>query len=254
MRAIAVQSGSNGNCVYVEAGSHRLLVDAGISGRRVQQRLCEADCDVRKVDGVFISHDHSDHIAAAGIYQRKFHLPVYVTEKTYHSGEERYGLGPMRDVRHFAAGETVQLNGVHVETIPTPHDAVDGVGFVIDDGEKRLGVLTDLGHVFTGLADIVASLDAVILESNHDPTMLAWGPYPPMLKRRIAGPGGHLSNIEAAELLAHAKSRLKWACLAHLSEENNQPDLAVETHRSIVGDGLPIHVASRYETVGPFEV
>ena len=141
-----------------------------------------------------------------------------------------------------------------IETIPTPHDGVDGVAVVIDDGRKRLGVLTDLGHVFADLPAVLGSLDAVLLESNYDPRMLAEGDYPPFLRKRIAGPGGHLSNVEAAELLARVNGRLAWACLAHLSQENNRPELALRTHRKILGRPLPLYVASRHEALGVLEV
>jgi phosphoribosyl 1,2-cyclic phosphodiesterase len=136
---------------------------------------------------------------------------------------------------------------VSIHTIPTPHDGEDGVAFVIDDGMHRLGILTDLGHVFQDLGRTIASLDGVFLESNYDPEMLANGPYPRFLKMRIKGPGGHISNREAAELLAGAADgRLQWACLAHLSAENNSPDLALKTHREVLGHDLSLCVASRY--------
>jgi phosphoribosyl 1,2-cyclic phosphodiesterase len=147
------------------------------------------------------------------------------------------------------------LGSITVETIATPHDGVDGVVFVVDDGQSRLGVLTDLGHVFRELESVIDSLDAVLLESNYDPDMLANGPYPKFLKDRVAGPGGHISNIEAAEVLRSSVShRMKWACLAHLSEHNNTPALAVKTHRQILGHRMPIFVASRYESSDVMEV
>jgi phosphoribosyl 1,2-cyclic phosphodiesterase len=141
-----------------------------------------------------------------------------------------------------------------VETIPTAHDAVDGVAFVIDDGRRRLGILTDLGHVFDGLEEVVSSLHAVILESNYDPDMLDGGAYPEFLKQRIRGPEGHISNVEAAELLACSGRRLQWACLAHLSEKNNQPKVARRTHRELLCNRFPIHIASRYEATDVLEV
>ena len=142
-----------------------------------------------------------------------------------------------------------------METIPTPHDAEDGVVFVVDDGKHRLGILTDLGHVFTGLGDVIASLDAVLLESNYDPDMLANGSYSDQLKKRITGPAGHISNFEAAELLSgSASKRMKWACLGHLSGDNNTPKLALATHRKILGDRLPLFVATRYEVSGVMEI
>ncbi|MFB3892245.1 MAG: MBL fold metallo-hydrolase [Phycisphaerae bacterium] len=248
MKVISLQSGSNGNCIYVEAAGRRLLFDAGISGKQAQLRLASRGVDIRSVEAVIISHDHSDHIRCAGIYQRKFGLPVYATARTLQAARTCSQLGELADVRHFAPGQTLAFGDLAVQTIHTPHDAVEGVAFIIADGRARLGILTDLGHVFDGLADLIASLDAVLLESNYDAEMLRDGPYPPMLKRRIAGPGGHLSNVESARLLRLAAGgRMKWACLAHLSEQNNCPAVAMRTHRSIIRPTLPLAVASRYE-------
>jgi phosphoribosyl 1,2-cyclic phosphodiesterase len=254
MRLISLQSGSNGNCIYVEAGGVKLLFDAGISGSQVRERLALHGRDVSAVDAVLISHDHVDHSRSMGILHRKFGLPVYVTGKTYQAAK-RYPLGEIEDLRHFRSGETLRFGEVTVETISTPHDAEDGVVFVMDDRKHRLGILTDLGHVFNGLGDVIASLDAVLLESNYDPEMLANGSYPDWLKRRIAGPAGHISNLEAADLLlAAASKRMKWACLAHLSQENNTPNLALKTHRRMLGDRLPLRVATRYEASRVMEV
>jgi phosphoribosyl 1,2-cyclic phosphodiesterase len=254
MRLIALQSGSNGNCVYVEANSVRLLVDAGISGIQAQRRLSQFGRDIHDVDGLLLSHDHADHTRCAGIYQRKFGMPIHVTERTLSAGRRYRDWGSLSDVRHFTSGEVIDFGGVVVETIRTPHDGADGVAFVIDDGETRIGVLTDLGHVFDELGDVIASLDGVLLESNYDPHLLAHGPYPSYLKRRIRGSGGHLSNQEAAALLDEcAGPRLQWVCLGHLSGENNEPDLALAAAREILGDRFELHVASRQGPVGEFE-
>lgn len=246
MEVIALQSGSNGNCVYVEAGGTRLLIDAGISGAQASGRLAEHGGDIGRVDAVLLSHDHHDHSRSVGIFQRKFKLPVYATRGSLDAARRRSSLGRMGEVCHFAAGSTLRIGGLTVETLPTPHDGVEGVAFVIDDGQTRLGVLTDLGHVFADLPAVLATLDAVLLESNYDPGMLARGRYPEFLRQRIRGPHGHLSNAEAAELLARgAGGRLQWACLGHLSEENNRPDVALRTHRKVLGNTLPLCVASR---------
>ncbi|HUT11056.1 MAG TPA: MBL fold metallo-hydrolase [Thermoguttaceae bacterium] len=253
MRVISLQSGSNGNCIYVEAGGVRLLFDAGISGIQVQERLAQHGRDVKGVDAVLISHDHVDHSRSMGILHRKFGLPVYVTAETYEAAN-RYRLGEIGDLRHFRSGETLRFGKIKVETIATPHDGVDGVVFVVDDGLHRLGILTDLGHVFADLEAAIGSLDAVLLESNYDPDMLADGSYPGWLKERIEGPGGHISNFEAAEVLQSAVRRMKWACLAHLSQDNNTPKLALATHRKILGGRFPLLVATRYETTDVMEV
>ena len=254
MKVISLQSGSNGNCIYVEAGGVKLLFDAGISASEVEERLAQHGRDATAVDAVLISHDHIDHCRSMGILNRTFGLPIYATAKTYEAAK-RHALGKINDLRHFQSGEKVKFGKIVVETIPTPHDAEDGVVFVVDDGKHRLGILTDLGHVFTGLGDVIASLDAVLLESNYDPDMLTNGSYSDQLKKRIAGPAGHISNFEAAALLnTAATKRMKWACLGHLSQESNTPELALETHRKILGDRLPLFVATRYEASEVMEI
>ena len=255
MTAISLQSGSTGNCTYVEGGGTAVLLDAGISGLQAQKRLERFGVDIRRVAAVFISHDHRDHISSAGVYQRKFGLPVWATPPSMEAARRYFRMGTMPDVRHFRAGQTLEVGALRVETIPTPHDGADGVAFVVARGRKRLGVLTDLGHVFDGLEAVVRSLDAVFLESNYDPEMLRTGPYPEFLKARIAGPRGHISNVEAAQLLKRAwTGRLRWACLAHLSEANNEPEIALRTHRDILPAPLRLLAASRYGPVGALEV
>jgi phosphoribosyl 1,2-cyclic phosphodiesterase len=255
MQVISLQSGSNGNCIYAESGDVRLLFDAGISGKQICQRLAQHGKDVHDVSAVVISHDHVDHSRSLGIMQRKFRLPVYVTEKTLSAAMSRCALGKLDEVQHFQSGATLRFGHVSVETIPTPHDGADGVAFVVDDGQCRLGILTDLGHVFSELDAVIRSLDAVLLESNYDPHMLACGPYPPWLQHRISGPGGHLSNLEAAELLlAAASPRMKWTCLAHLSHDNNTSELALRTHRKVLGQRLPLYIATRHAASDVLEI
>jgi phosphoribosyl 1,2-cyclic phosphodiesterase len=253
MQTISLQSGSSGNCIYVETDGVRLLFDAGICGSEAARRLAAHGRDIRSVDALIISHDHGDHVRHAGVYQRKFGLPVYITAKTLEAAEAKMPLGPIKDVRLFAAGGTIGFGDVTVETVPTPHDGADGAVFVIVSGKKRLGILTDLGHVFDELFPVVSSLDAVFLESNYDPVMLAKGSYPAFLKKRIQGPEGHISNVEAAELL-RTGARLKWACLAHLSKNNNHPSIALETHRKVLPSDFPLYAASRHTCSEVFAV
>lgn len=255
MEVIALQSGSSGNCIYVETAGMRLLFDAGISGKQAEQRLAEHGKSIRDVDALVISHDHRDHAQAMGIYQRKFGIPIHVTPDTLAVARRKIRLGDLQQVHYFNSGSTIDFGDVRVETIPTPHDAADGVGFVVDDGTHRFGILTDLGHVFDELDDVLPGLDAVLIESNHDLEMLAGSFYPESLKRRIKSPAGHLSNRESADLLGRTVSaRLKWACLAHLSDESNTPELAVRTHRQMLGNRFPVFCADRYRATEPMVV
>ncbi len=256
MIAISLQSGSSGNSIYVETCGVKLLFDAGITGVQTEERLAAHGRNICDVDAVILSHDHSDHVRHAGVLQRKYGIPVYGTPATLAAAAARCALGKMKDVRHFRSSDKLRFGEVLVHAIPTPHDGADGSVFVVEAGKKRLGILTDLGHVFKDLINLVSSLDAVFLESNYDPEMLARGPYPAYLKQRIKGPRGHISNVEAAEVLrrASAANRLQWACLAHLSEQNNHPDLALRTHRAVMSEKLTLYVADRYQASDIFTV
>lgn len=254
MEIISLQSGSKGNCIYVETDDAKLLFDAGISGKRAEQRLAQHGRDIRQVQKVIISHEHTDHIGSMGIFNRKFGLTPCITRKTL-AAADRQRLGTLGNVSHFVAGEEITIGATRIFTYATNHDAVDGTVFVVDDGQHRFGLFTDLGTIFKPLTELLPTLDAVLLESNYDPAMLKDGPYPPHLKRRIVGPHGHISNEEAARLLKHCDShRLQWCCLGHLSENNNCPSVAIETHRKILGKTFPLCVASQQESTPVLKV
>src|SRR5512143_1281177 len=146
MIAISLQSGSNGNCIYVETGGVKLLFDARITGVQAAERLYAHGRDIRKIDAVIISHDHGDHIRHAGVFQRKYGIPLYVTPATLAAAASRCTLGKLKDVRHFRSSDKLRFGEVAVHAIPTPHDGVDGAVFIVEAGEKRLGIMTDLGH------------------------------------------------------------------------------------------------------------
>jgi len=253
VKTFSCQSGSNGNCIFVQVGRTRLLIDAGISGKRAEGRMAARGQDIRRVDALLLSHDHSDHTQAAGIYQRKFGLPIWATAGTLHACRSQ--LGPLHEVHTFDSGEVFRIGEATVHTIGTPHDGFDGVCFVIEHRGKRLGILTDLGFVFPELVELLPHLDAVYLESNYDPDMLARGPYPPMLQDRIRGDGGHLANAEAGRLVRDfTDGKLQWVALAHLSEQNNTPSVALSTVRGIVGAAMTVQVASRRRVSDVFGV
>ena len=246
MITFSLQSGSNGNAIYVESNGVRLLFDAGISGRLAERRMARYGRDIRDLDAVIISHDHRDHVRCAGVYQRKFGLPIYITRPSLEAAAAWCDLGQLTDVRHFRSGDLLTFGDTTVRTIRTAHDAVDGVAFVVEGDGRRLGILSDLGHPFEGLLDILESVDGAYLECNYDPDMLEAGEYPPRVRARIKGPGGHLSNDESAELLrACNRERPQWLAVAHLSAENNRPDLAIEAQHRAVGRSYPVYLAPR---------
>ena len=248
MIVLPLQSGSSGNCFFVETDSTRILVDAGISPRQIAWRLKKHERSIESVDAVLVTHDHTDHSRFVGGLCGRFDLPLFITDKTRRAIERGSDLPADLQINTFAAGDSFRVGELDIHSIPTPHDAIDGVAFVVEHQSKRLGILTDLGHVFSGLREVLESLDAVIIESNYDEDLLESGPYPEFLKRRIRGRGGHLSNRDSARLLHRSiTERLQWVCLCHLSEENNSPDTAVRIHQNWLGEEYPIHVARRRE-------
>lgn len=252
MITFSLQSGSNGNSIYVEADGVRLLFDAGISGKCAMERMAAHGRDIHAVDALLISHDHVDHVRGAGVFQRKFGMPIYITRET--QSAIWCNLGRLRDVRYFRSGDSLAFGRVTVHSIRTPHDARDGVAFIVECDGRRLGIFTDLGHCFPALPALLQSVHAAYLECNYDPEMLDGGPYPWHLKERIRGPGGHLSNDESAALLQHCGRCLpEWIAVAHLSAENNRPELALDAQRRAVGQLYPVHHASRYGVSGLLE-
>ncbi len=244
MLTFSLQSGSNGNCIYVEAGGVRLLFDAGLSGRQTRLRLAAYDRDVHTVDGVVLSHWHNDHTRCAGVLHRLFKLPIYATAATCEIMAPT--VGEISDVRIFQPGDTLSFGPLRVYTLPTPHDADESVAFLIECEGRRLGLFTDLGHPFPALTEALSNVHAAYLESNYDPEMAETGWYPPEVKARIRGGAGHLSNGQAAELLRRHLPKPRWVALAHLSENNNDPALALETHRRVLGRDYPLTLAGRY--------
>ena len=254
MNSFSLQSGSNGNSIYVETADARLLFDCGLTGKKAQERMAVHDRHPRDLTAVMVTHDHRDHTAGVGVIARRFEVPVHASTGTAEA-MTRKGVGWIPELHTFSAGSTVIFGGTCVETIPTPHDGTDGVAFIVEENGTRLGVFTDLGHPFPGLIEALGSVDAVYLESNYDVVMLETGGYPEHLRERIRGEGGHLSNDEAAALAREAATgRLNHYILSHLSGENNAPDVAVATARARCPDDLLITLAGRYGTSDLFEV
>lgn len=254
MKTFSLQSGSCGNCYYYESAGVRLLFDAGIPFRRACERMAAYGIDCGTFDGLFISHDHSDHTACAGVFQRKLKMPIFCSRDTHQVMSRRLGKVCNTVFQYFTPGDSVKIGHVTVQTIPTPHDAVNPCAFIVDDGQHRVGILTDLGHCFPALKRCLTDLDVAFLESNYDCDMLDLNPnYSAGLKYRISGGRGHLENTESAEMVRdHAGDRLQMLMLSHLSQDNNSPGLALQTARTILAKRpqLKIHIAPR-DAVSP---
>ncbi len=224
MRVCLLASGSRGNATLIEADGCRLLIDAGLSAREIDRRLREIDLCADDLDAVLITHEHHDHVTGIGPLARRHKIPVYIVRETAAAITR---LGAIEDLRYFAAGDRFMLGSLEILSFSTTHDAVDPVGFVIDSAEGRIGYATDLGLSTRLVVNVLERCRVLVLETNHDEQMLLDGPYPWSLKQRIQGRLGHLSNRTAAGLLQQlAWDGLEAVFLAHLSAENNHPDLA----------------------------
>ena len=219
-------SGSKGNSTYISDGTTSVLIDAGLSGTEIERRLNSRNLTAGTLDGIVVSHEHSDHIKAVGVLSRRYELPVYINQKAKNALKQ---LGKIQELRTFECGSTFQINNLIIHPFSISHDAADPVGFTIGQNGTKIGIATDLGIATSMVKEHLKSCSLLILESNHDADMLANGPYPWPLKQRIKSRTGHLSNADTRNLLQQLQhDKLEHVILAHLSETNNTPQKAYE--------------------------
>lgn len=246
MQIHILASGSTGNAVFLELGGTRLLIDAGISCRRIERGLNEVGSSVEELDAILITHEHTDHIKGLDVLVRKHCIPVYARSRTWEMIRFRDRL-PLDCCQEL--GRDLELGNTYIEAFATSHDAVEPVGFCFYYQQMKWVVATDLGFVSDGVGKALQNADLVVLESNHDPEMLRNGPYPEFLKQRIRSKKGHLSNHDAAQALAKTNCRTgAHVFLAHLSQKNNRIDVAASTvndilrqHGCDVGHDIQLH-------------
>lgn len=250
MRLCPLYSGSSGNCIYVGSDNTHLLVDVGVSGVRVDEGLNAVGLSGNDIDGVLITHEHSDHIQGLGVFLRKYKKPVYATKATidYILGVKAMGkideslFNVIEPDKEYSIGD--------IDTVPfhISHDAVDPVAYRFRNGNKNMAVCTDLGCYDEYTSDHLRDMDALLLEANHDVRMLENGSYPYYLKMRILGASGHLSNESSGKLLSSVlHDNVKKVYLGHLSKENNYPELAFESVRMEITMGDNPYKASDFD-------
>lgn len=252
-----IASGSSGNCIYIGTDKYKLLIDAGISGKRITLGLEQINVDPTELNGLFITHEHTDHIKGAGIISRKYNLPIYATQGTWDCMLEGNKIGKVdsENIKVIQKGSTLVFDDLKIMPYSTYHDAADPVGYTFSYGQKKMSIATDLGYVDDAILNHLKDSHLILLESNHDVNMLEAGAYPYYLKQRILSDRGHLSNEVAAKaLLDSYTEQLKYAVLGHLSRENNFPDLAYVTAKNTledngiqVGKDIKVDVAKRDE-------
>ncbi|MDD3338813.1 MAG: MBL fold metallo-hydrolase [Lachnospiraceae bacterium] len=232
MKLCSITSGSSGNCIYVGSDETSILVDVGISGKRIENGLNSIDMTTKDVDGILITHEHSDHIQGLGVVSRKYGIPIYATGGTIDAMQHMSSLGKMPDglFREIEADQDFQVGDLQVSPFAISHDAAEPVGYRLEHEGRSVGIATDLGVYDDYIVNKLQKLDVLLLEANHDVNMLQVGGYPYYLKRRILGDKGHLSNECAGRLLCQLlHDKMKAILLGHLSKENNYEALAYET-------------------------
>ena len=246
MKVCLLASGSAGNSIYIQNGSTSILIDAGLTGKQIETRLNSIGVNPATLQGIVVSHEHSDHIKGVGVMARRYGMPVWMTQGTL-DGSKKTFTGRER-VRVIDNDENFSIGDLELQPFPLPHDAADPVNYVVTDGVAKVAIATDMGVMTQLVYQRIKDVDFVAIESNYDYHMLMEGPYPWDLKKRISGRHGHLPNDGAAQTLCDlAQNGVKYAVLAHLSEKNNHPDVARTTCQDMFAQrgikDFPIKVA-----------
>ena len=258
MRFLTIASGSSGNSIFVGSDKTNILLDAGISGKKTIEGLKKAEIKPEEIDAILITHEHSDHIKGLGVLARKYEIPIYASKGTIKGILNTPSLGEIDSFlfNEIKAGKGFKIKDMVIEPVKVSHDAFEPLAYTFFSNERRAGVITDLGFYDENIIKAFSNLDVYLCEANHDVRMLEAGPYPYLLKRRILGPLGHLSNENSGQMISSFLSdNVKHIFLGHLSRENNLPELAYETVRleithsdtKYTGNDFPITVASRSE-------
>lgn len=233
----SLYSGSSGNSIFVSDGNSRVLIDAGLSGKSIEAALKSIDEDPSKIDAIFVTHEHIDHVKGAGVLSRKYDIPIYAKEPTWNSMNSIIGNIKDHNVKIIDESTCISIKGMDILNYKIPHDAASPCGYAIHAGNKKVCIATDLGHFTDEVKSSIEDADVVLLESNHDVEMLKFGPYPYSLKKRILSDIGHLSNEACGKAIVEiARKSHKTIILGHLSKTNNYPDLAYQTVVNILNE------------------
>ncbi|WP_164470850.1 MBL fold metallo-hydrolase [Vaginisenegalia massiliensis] len=223
-------SGSSGNCTYIESAKQRILVDAGLSGKKIINLLAEIDRSPQGLDAILVTHEHIDHVQGVGILSRKFNIPIYANRATWSVMETMIGQIAPENKRFVEANQLISLGDIDVQTYSVSHDAIDPQFYAFQKGKKVFAMLTDTGYVSDRLLGQLANASAYLIESNHEVEMLRYGKYPWSVKQRILGDKGHLSNEDGALAMSQLIGQAtKHIYLGHLSKDNNTKEIAMDT-------------------------
>ena len=246
----SLYSGSSGNCSFVQTDSTKILIDAGQSAKKIEEALILIDIDPFSIDGILITHEHSDHINGVGLFSKKFNIPVYANIETWDAMKEQKSKIKEENIKFFSF-EKFSIGDIDVKPFAIPHDAANPCGFNLYHKKKKMSIATDIGHINKDVMNSLINSSFLLLEANYEPSVLDYSRYPYLLKERIKGPNGHLSNTDCGKTISYLSEHgLNSAMLGHLSNENNLPELAYKTvAEELIQNNcnIDLAVAKRYE-------
>jgi len=272
LKFCSLYSGSSGNCLLVQSDKTKILIDAGVSCRRITNALASLGVDITEIDAILITHEHSDHVSSLPVLSKKFNIPIYTTVKTWDviigtiTGKHKYhsyvgaddpvrpGSAYPSSIHFFNIGKEFEIGDLKIKPFEIPHDAIEPCGFNIFNHDTKISIATDIGHMNSTLIKHLKNSSFVFLEANHDPAIVKYCNYPYFLKKRILSKHGHLCNDIAGQTISElSKHGLKHVMLGHLSKENNFPELAYNTVTEVLSlnninlNSINLSVASRTE-------
>ena len=255
MKFCSLYSGSSGNSIFIASDNTRVLIDAGLAGKKIDEALKHIGEEASSIDGIFITHEHIDHIKGVGVLSRKYDIPIYANDNTWAVMEKNIGKIKEHNIRIMDRRSSIAIKDLEIRSFNIPHDAIAPVGYTVSSGGKNASVVTDFGVFTEEIRDNIIDSDIILLESNHDINMLRMGPYPYNLKLRVLGENGHLSNEDCGNAIVSLikSDKKKQIMLGHLSGTNNHPYLAYQTVVDVLsangirpGDDVTLQLASRH--------
>ena len=230
LKFCSLYSGSTGNSLYVQTDNAKILVDTGVSAKKVVEGLQNIKVNIEEIDAILVTHEHVDHVQSLGTISKKYDIPVYANKKTWEKMPKQKDKISENNIKYFNSNENFEIKDCIIHPFSIPHDAIDPCGFNFINNKEKFSIATDLGHITTKIVDSLSGSKFIMIEANYEPEVLKCSKYPYMLKTRIADPNGHLSNNVAGKLIAQLiNTGVKDVMLGHLSKENNFPELAYKT-------------------------
>lgn len=257
----SLYSGSSGNSLLVETSNTKILIDAGESAKKITSALSSLGIKPSQIDGIIVTHEHSDHVRGLGTFSKKYDIPVFANSKTFDAMKEQVEKIGEKNINKFTVEEKFEIGDLQIFPFKIPHDAANPCGFNLTYNNDKISIATDIGHMTSNIIHKLENSSFILLESNYDPEILKCSSYPYLLKKRISGPNGHLPNAEAGKAISYLMNNgLKEVMLGHLSKENNFPELAYKTvveelmENKMDSSKIKINVASRYEPSSLIEI